>query len=438
MLSETERHIARLAVSVFSVEPTLMQRMVRAVLDARAQGHKTDLLALLLSENVLSAAQLHHLQQSLTQTRVDLARDSTTTHNPPPAEMPVQLGPYRVLRRLGEGGMGSVYLAFDKQAQRHVAIKVLTRHLAADPALLDRFRREAQSGALLNHPNIVRAYEAGLDAPTGLHYLVLEYVNGPSAHALLERFGRLRVADAVHIVLDIARGLAEAHANAIIHRDIKPSNILLTVDGTAKLSDLGLAKRTDKVSHLTFARQGVGTPFYVPYEQALNGKRADARSDIYALGATLYHLLTGTVPFPGDSNMEVVDRKALGTYIPARILNPDVPAALETILAHMLARSPEERYGSAKDLLADLQHSGLAAATLSFDVSDLDAALSEDPRSPTDIQPTALDLGREPPTAGDSPIPVTPQQPRRRTSWWIGAMVLALALLALLAAYLNN
>src|SRR5262249_2236095 len=160
-----------------------------------------------------------------------------------------------------------------------------------------------KSGALLNHPNIVRNLTVGQDRATGKHYLVLEYVDGPSAHALLDRFGRLPVGDAVHVALDVARALEHAHSRNVVHRDIKPDNILITTSGVAKLSDLGLAKRTDEASHLTGARQGFGTPYYMPYEQAMNARLADGRSDIYALGATLYHLVTGEVPFPGSSHL---------------------------------------------------------------------------------------------------------------------------------------
>src|SRR5262249_5674656 len=152
----------------------------------------------------------------------------------------------------------------------------------------------------------------GQDRSSGKHYLVLEYVDGPSAHALLQRFGRLAVGDAVHIALDIARALEHAHSRSIVHRDIKPDNILLTQSGVAKLSDLGLAKRTDEASNLTAARQGFGTPYYMPYEQAMNAKYADGRSDIYALGATLYHLVTGEIPFSGATHLEIVEKKNIG------------------------------------------------------------------------------------------------------------------------------
>src|SRR5262249_31853657 len=149
-----------------------------------------------------------------------------------------------------------------------------------------------------NHPNIVRCIEVGQDEPTGKHYLILEYVEGPSAQALLERQGRLPIGDAVHLILDVARALEHAHSRNGIHRDIKPDNILLTPSGVAKLADLGLAKRTDEASNLTALRQGFGTLLYIPCEQAFNAKQADCRSDIYALGATLYHLVAGEVPFP--------------------------------------------------------------------------------------------------------------------------------------------
>src|SRR5262249_47439060 len=160
-------------------------------------------------------------------------------------------------------------------------------------AFVARFYREAQSSSVLNHPNIVRGISVQQDGPTGKHYLVLEYVDGISAHALLNKLGHLAVGDAVHLGLDVARALEHAHSRNIIHRDIKPDNILIARSGLAKLTDFGLAKRTDEASHLTAARQGFGTSYYMPYEQALNAKQADGRSDIYALGATLYHLLTG-------------------------------------------------------------------------------------------------------------------------------------------------
>src|SRR5262249_44484611 len=184
-----------------------------------------------------------------------------------------------------------------------------------------------------------------------------------------------QVGDALHIVLDIARALEHAHSRNVVHRDIKPGNILITLSGLAKLADMGLAKRTDEASHLTHAKQGFGTPYYMPYEQAMNAKYADARSDIYALGATLYHLLVGEVPFPGANSLEIVDKKALGEFTPASRLNPDVPRALDVILAKMLAREPRDRYQTASELIVDLERSNLAAALPSF--TDPDRAMQD-------------------------------------------------------------
>jgi serine/threonine-protein kinase len=278
-------------------------------------------------------------------------------------QVPRAIGDYRILRQLGEGGMGAVYLGYREGQDQQVAIKVLS-----DQA---RFYREARNAAHLNHPNIVRGLNVGQDLVSRKHFLVLEFVDGPSASAILEKAGRLAVGDGVHIALDIARALEHAHSRNIVHRDIKPDNILITRSGVAKLADLGLAKRTDEVSNLTATRQCFGTPQYMPYEQALNSKLADARSDIFALGASLYHLLTGQVPYPGDSPVDVIERKKGGEFVPAGRLNPEVPPALDRILALMLARDPRDRYQTASELIVDLDRSQLTNPVLSFADPDL-------------------------------------------------------------------
>ena len=277
-----------------------------------------------------------------------------------------RLGDYQILSQLGEGGMGAVYLGYQVNEKKHVAIKVLSSQHTGNQEAIDRFYREVKSGTLLKHPNIVRNLTAGQDQLTGLHYLVMEYVEGPSLEAVLDKFGKLSVGDAVHIVLDIARGLEHVHSRNMVHRDIKPGNILLTQSGLAKLSDLGLAKRLDEASYLTAAKQGFGTPYYMPYEQAVNAKAADARSDIYALGATFYHLIVGEVPFTGTDPMEIIEKKKVGDYTPASVANPEIPKILDTFLARMLAREPRHRYQTASDLIVDLERSQLAAAVPSF------------------------------------------------------------------------
>ncbi len=311
-----------------------------------------------------------------------------------------RLGRYRLLRKLGEGGMGAVYLGYLEGQASQVAIKVLNESLNSNQAFVDRFYREAKSGALLSHPNIVRSLNVGQDQATTLHYLVLEFVDGPSARELMDTRGPLPVGDAVHITLDVARALEHAHSRNIVHRDIKPDNILLSPTGTAKLSDLGLAKRIDEASHLTATRQGFGTTAYMPYEQAVNARKADGRSDIYALGATLYHLVTGQVPFPGENHLDVVEKKKVGEFVPAGELNAAVPRVLDQILARMLARDPQGRYQTASDLIVDLERSKLAARVPGY--ADPERAL-QDPvvraRLTAPAHPTRLDLeGRPPPS----------------------------------------
>jgi serine/threonine protein kinase len=350
---------------------------------------------------LLTAAQAQELRAGLDTTHVDDKRRPSANGTLPPIPAAPDsgqsdlrlLGDYRILRRLGEGGMGSVYLGYQEGENKYVALKVLPDHQATNQVALDRFYREAKSGALLNHPNIVRNLAVGQDQATGKHYLVMEYVNGTSALELLQRHGRLSVGDGVHIILDVARALEHAHSRNIVHRDIKPDNILITESGIAKLSDMGLAKRTDEASHLTAARQGFGTPYYMPYEQAMNAKYADGRSDIYALGATLYHLVTGELPFPGLNHLEIVEKKSIGAFPPASVHTPAVPPVLDDILTRMLARDPADRYQTVSELIVDLERANLAAPVPSFVDADLamkDPLVRERVTAPA--QPTAPDL----------------------------------------------
>ena len=370
--ARTHRRLARLAIAWFAVDAVQVEKTLRAVNESVARGENTDFLRALVDADVLSQKQAEQLR--LDRPPSDAGEEESdqprTTKLEAPAVYgaaePTQIGVYRVLRKLGQGGMGAVYLAFDSKENRQVAVKVLAAEQAPKQNILRRFQLEGQHGALLSHDNIVRSYDMGQDQATGLHYIVLEYIDGLSAQELLDRTGKLQVGDALHIILDIARALEHAHKQQIIHRDIKPANILLTQSGLAKLSDLGLAKRRDDHANLTHATQGIGTPYYMPYEQAMNAKMADERSDIYALGATLFHLLTGEVPFQGDSALEIVEKKGLGSYPPAHSLNPDIPYRLEEIMAHMLARDPDNRYQTVSEVIVDLERTQLAAAIPSF------------------------------------------------------------------------
>jgi serine/threonine-protein kinase len=353
---------------------------------------------------------------SLERTQPDPVRGVRPTTDP--AREPRRLGEFRILRRLGEGGMGTVYLAYHEGTDKQLALKVLAQHLSDNQSYVDRFYREAKNGALLNHPSIVHCFGAHWDGSERRHYLVLEYVDGETAHTLLDHYKQLSVGDAIHIALDVARALEHAHSRNVIHRDIKPDNILITRSGVSKLADLGLAKRTDEASHLTATRQGFGTSFYMPYEQALNAKHADGRSDIYALGATLYHLITGQVPFPGDNHLDVVEKKDLGEFTPASRINQTVPRVLDQILSRMLARNPRDRYQTASELIVDLERSRLAAPVPSY--ADPDLAL-QDPYVraclASSAQPTQPDLSLNP--AQETPMPPDSDAPPAEPQWTV-------------------
>ncbi len=277
----------------------------------------------------------------------------------------VTLGDYKLLKKVGEGAMGVVYKARQLTSNRVVALKVLFPHIANNPKLVKRFYREGRvMGMKLDHPNIISAY--AVDEFEGWHFVAMEYVSGQSAQKCLEQLGRLPVEDSVRIVIDCAKALAYAHGLEIVHRDIKPDNIMLTKTGMVKVADLGMVKTHDDDMSLTQTGHAVGTPWYMPLEQARNAKSIDGRSDIYALGCTLYAFLTGRPPFHDEALADVIRAKERGTFPPARQVNDNVPERLDLILAKMTAKTPEKRYQRCEDLIKDLESLNLASTTLSF------------------------------------------------------------------------
>ncbi|MCS6864782.1 MAG: serine/threonine-protein kinase [Gemmataceae bacterium] len=263
-----------------------------------------------------------------------------------------KLGPYRILNQIGAGGMGQVFLAEHATLRRKVALKVLPPKQASDKANVERFYHEARAAAALDHPNIVHAYDVACDQ--GTHFLVLEYIDGQTLDRKLRKQQRLPVGEAVSYIIQAAAGLQHAHEKGVAHRDIKPANLLLGRDGIVKILDLGLAQFFEDSS--TQLQRGsdiiMGTTDYVAPEQ-LRGEQADHRSDIYNLGATLYHLLTGQPPFTGTTAAKMVAHH-LSAVTPAHELCPDVPEELSHVVEVMLAKNPNDRYQTAAEVIQAL------------------------------------------------------------------------------------
>lgn len=265
------------------------------------------------------------------------------------------IGKYRVLEKLGTGGMGQVFLCEHKFMKRRVAVKVLPAAKATDPASLERFYREARAVAALDHPNIVRAYDIDQDA--GLHFIVMEYVDGTNLQDLVKKVGPLDSTRACHYIYGCAVGLQHAHEMGLVHRDIKPGNILVDRAGVVKILDMGLARffrdDDDKLTR-KYDENILGTADYVAPEQALDSHTVDIRADIYSLGATFYYLLTNQPVFPDGSVAQKLLWHQTREPVPVRSIRPDLPQDLADLLARMMAKDPNNRFQSPAELMMAL------------------------------------------------------------------------------------
>lgn len=256
---------------------------------------------------------------------------------------------YEIIDKVGSGGMADVYKAKDQRLNRFVAIKILKPEYSTDKSFVNKFRGEAQSAAGLSHPNIVNVYDVGDDS--GLHYIVMELVEGITLKRFIERKGKLEVKEAVGIAIQIAQGMEAAHDNHIIHRDIKPQNIIISRDGKVKVTDFGIAKATNSN---TITSNAMGSVHYLSPEQARGGY-SDEKSDIYSLGVTLYEMLSGKVPFAGDNTVSVALLHIQGEAMPLRELDPTIPISVDKIVQKCMQKKAERRYHSASELIADLK-----------------------------------------------------------------------------------
>ncbi len=275
---------------------------------------------------------------------------SQGAHSPSDARKAIE--GYEIIAKIGQGGMGAVYKAKQLSMDRIVAMKILLPSLARDVDFVHRFLREARAAGRLQHPNIVTGIDVG--ESNGYYYFAMEYVEGRTVSDLLDTSGKLDEKEAFRIASHMASALQQAHQRGLVHRDIKPENIMVTGNGTAKLMDLGLAKSVNEDVKVTAAGMAVGTPHYVSPEQARGEDDLDIRSDIYSLGATLYHMVTGSVPFDGKSGAVIMTKHLTDALEPPHHRDPDVSAGVSKVIQKMMGKEPEQRYQTPEELAEDI------------------------------------------------------------------------------------
>ena len=259
---------------------------------------------------------------------------------------------YRILSKIGVGGMADVYKGEDTLLGRPVAIKILHANFASDDEFVSRFKREAQAAGKLNHPNIVNMYDVGYDQD--MHYIIMEYVDGETLKEYITRHHRLSIDEAVKITISIGEGLEHAHAMGIVHCDIKPHNVIITNTGRVKVTDFGIARAMNSTNTVMYTNSIMGSAHYLSPEQA-SGKSVDGNTDIYSLGVVLYEMLTGKVPFEGDTPIAVALKHVREKVIPPTRYNPSIPPLLESVVLKALAKNPADRFESISEMMGDLR-----------------------------------------------------------------------------------
>lgn len=325
---------------------------------------------------------------------------------------------YEIQQVLGEGGMAKVFLGTDRVLSRTVAVKVLSPQYAEDQQFVARFRREAQAAAALNHPNIVSVFDTG--STGNVHYIVMEYVQGRTLQDLLREESRLTPERSTEIGEAVARALSAAHAKGLVHRDIKPGNIMITREGQVKVMDFGIARATSSDT-VTQTAAVLGTAAYLSPEQA-QGETVDGRSDIYSLGVVMYEMLTGRQPFTGESPVSIAYRHVTEDPVPPSRLNPDVPEALDAIVLKAMAKSADDRYQNAQELIDDLHRAAQGMPV---------AAAPPLPGDTTQV----IDRGSQTQVM-TGPIEEEMEEEGRRTGWTVFWIILVLAILGLASFFL--
>ena len=300
---------------------------------------------------------------------------------------------YEILERIGTGGMAVVYKAKCHRLNRLVAVKILKSDLAQDEDFRRRFNAESQAVAQLSHPNIVSVYDVSRGGD--IEYIVMELIDGITLKQYMEKRGQLNWRESLHFITQIMRGLSHAHSRGIVHRDIKPQNVMVLRDGSVKVADFGIACLENAAQTLT--QEALGSVHYISPEQA-RGDRIDARSDIYSAGVVLYEMLTGRLPFEGDSAVSVAIQHLSSVPLAPREINPDIPEQLELICMKAMAPDLDKRYPSADAMIADLEaFRKNPGVNLDFELSDLRTEESDEPTQKlrTPVPPQSHRPGRE-------------------------------------------
>ncbi len=335
-----DSQIARLVVERKLCSPNEID-LARTELKARAaKKNGVCLRDLLIEHGFVTQSQLDRLSRSI---------DDDSMYRPAQ-----QIPGFQVLSKLGQGAMAVVFKAKQLSLVRMVAIKVLPKRLSENPEFVERFYREGRAAARLNHPHIVQAFDVG--EAGGYHYFVMEFIDGQTVYELLTDGRRIEEAKAIPLILQSARSLEHAHRQSLIHRDVKPKNLMITKDGVVKLADMGLAREMgDYATAAAEAGRAYGTPYYISPEQIRGEITIDARADIYGLGATFYHMVTGKVPFDGTNPSAVMHKHLKDPLIPADHVNHELSAGIGEIIEVMMAKSPDDRYPSMTEVISDLE-----------------------------------------------------------------------------------
>lgn len=317
---------------------------------------------------------------------------------------------YKIIRKLGSGAMATVFLAQQESLDRPVAIKVLPKKFSENKDFLERFYKEGRAAAKLNHANIVQAYDVGNSGE--YHYFVMEYVDGDTVYEQIIEKKRLSEKEALPIILQVAAALQHAHRRGFIHRDIKPKNIMISRTGEVKLADLGLARALDDLDAAEQEQgRAYGTPYYISPEQIRGKKEIAPAADIYGLGATLYHMVTGNVPFPGKSPSDVMHRHLKQELVPPDHINSTLSPGFSQVIEMMMAKNVSRRYQNASDLIEDLKT----------------VAQGESPKfaQPTLDFAKLAEVARTAPAAGPTPSAVTQQSDSGLSSMWLPMLVVS-------------